>query len=389
VVVLLAGWFSTDQVGLTGPLWTVLGGPWILIHAVVAVALLLTRRTHPIVPAALTSVGALIGTLGSATPSYAGLAATVYACTVYRSPRSGIVAAVTGTAVFGVARSIDFGPTIAAYPDALDAIAAVAALVVPVAGLAAIALLLGISIRNRRRYLAALIDRAEQLTRDRDQEARLAVIAERARIARELHDVVAHSLSVMVRLSDGAAAVATTDPARAAEAVRHIGRVGRESLVDMRRLLGVLHDEEDPSSLAPQPSIEDIGTVLETARAAGLPIAFDIADARGLDAATQLIAFRVLQEGVTNALRYADAPTRVLVRMQVGDVLELEVSDDGRSTGHRSSLGAGRGLVGIRERAVLYGGVVEAGPRQELGGRGWRLRVQLPLGAPNEKKEPG
>ncbi|TWX40030.1 two-component sensor histidine kinase [Frigoribacterium sp. ACAM 257] len=257
-----------------------------------------------------------------------------------------------------------------------------------------VVVLVGLNVRSRRQYLAALIDRAAQLERDRDQEARLAAGAERARIARELHDVVAHGMSVMISLSDGADAVADADPARSRDAVRQIGVVGREALADMRRLLGVLHDGDEDAALAPQPGLDGLDDLVETYRSAGLPVALTREGDLPTAPAVQVVLYRTVQEGLTNALRYADRPARVAVvlrgpasrgaepgggrrRHGLGEVT-VEVVDDGEGAVPAASVGTERGLVGLRERAALFGGRLEAGPRDELGGRGWRLRLVLP-----------
>jgi signal transduction histidine kinase len=246
------------------------------------------------------------------------------------------------------------------------------------------ALLIGSNIGNRRRYLAALIDRAAQLARERDQQGLLATAAERSRIAREMHDVVAHSLSVMVRLSDGADAVFEKDPARSREAVRQIGEVGRDSLRDMRRLLGVLRTEEgeEVAALGPQPTLDELDRLIETYRATGLPVAVQQLGDPPSDTGLQVAVYRTVQESLTNALRYAREPSRVLVQLDYRSGIVVEVTDDGLFLGPVASVGTGRGLVGLRERAALFGGTAEAGPRlnPETGqdGGGWRVRVTLP-----------
>ena len=246
----------------------------------------------------------------------------------------------------------------------------------------AITLLIGVTVGGRRRYLEALLDRAAQLTRERDQQGQLAAIEERARIAREMHDVVAHGLSVMIRLSDGAAAVATSDPERSREAVRQIGEVGRSSLRDMRRLLGVLRDEGQVE-FAPQPTLAELDDLVETYRSAGLPVAVQQKGTPPTDTAIQVALFRGVQEALTNALRYSREPGRVLVSLDYDNTCAtLDVTDDGIFVGRPESVGSGRGLLGLRERAVAFGGTVEAGPaiNPETGqdGGGWRVRMMLP-----------
>lgn len=228
--------------------------------------------------------------------------------------------------------------------------------------------LIGATVATRRRYVQALLDRAAQLTREKEQEGLLAAARERARIAHDLHDIVAHHLSIMVRLADGATAVADTDPQRSRRAVERAADLGREAMKDMRRLLGVLHDGS--------PDVPgDLETLIETFRIAGLPVTLR---RRGPDPASpglQRVVFRIVQEALTNALRYADHPTEVLADLDYsGDPIRITIVDDGRGSAPAPSVGSAQGLIAMRERAALYGGTVEAGPQPV----GWAVRVSLP-----------
>jgi signal transduction histidine kinase len=225
-------------------------------------------------------------------------------------------------------------------------------------------------LERRGRRSAALEARAARLAHDREAEARAAVAAERARIGRDLQDVVARSVDAMTEHARTARrALVDEDPARAREPIPALEQTGRQALAELRRLLGILHPGRDEVILAPQPGMEDLDGLLERARTAGLPVALTVegppaALAPGLD----LAAYRVVQDALTNALEHArPAHARVAVRYR-RDVLDLEVSDDG---------GDGRdGLVGLRERVALYGGEIEAG--REAGGD-YAVRVRLPL----------
>jgi signal transduction histidine kinase len=204
-----------------------------------------------------------------------------------------------------------------------------------------------------------------------------AIADERARIARELHDVVAHSISVMVLQARGGRRALPAAPADAGDAFVIIEQTGHQALEEMRRLLGMLRRSDEGLPLAPQPSLGDLGRLLEQVRAAGLPVQMAVeGEARELPAGVDVSAYRIVQEALTNALMHAGpASARILVRYSPDD-LELEITDDGPGTSNGS--GAGYGLIGIRERVSVYGGELQAGPRPE---GGYALRVRLPLGS--------
>lgn len=239
---------------------------------------------------------------------------------------------------------------------------------------------IGANMRTRRAYLAALEDRNARLELERDQQAQLAAAAERARIAREMHDIVAHNLSVMIALADGASYTADADPVRAAGAMTQVSATGRQALTEMRRLLGVLH-ERQPAELQPQPGIGDLDQLLAPVRLTGLrgelisegPVA-------DLPPGLQLAVYRLVQEALTNTLKHAvDARTATVRLRYLEPKLEVEVLDDGAPPGAVAQAGApGHGIAGMRERAAIYGGTVEAGPQP---GRGWRVAAVFDLSA--------
>ena len=246
------------------------------------------------------------------------------------------------------------------------------------AGPALLAWVLGDSMRYRRAYYASLEDRAARLERERDAQARVAAVAERARIARELHDVIAHNVSVMVVQADGASYALATDPGRAKEALAAISATGRQALAEMRRMLGVLRREEDgPTELrAPQPGIGELGELLDQARMAGLPVSFTVeGDPQPMPGGVALAAYRIVQESLTNTRKHAGpvASASVVLRYSA-DAVVLAISDDGR--GAAAPDGAGHGLTGMRERVATYGGSVAAGPRS---GGGFEVVATLPL----------
>ena len=247
----------------------------------------------------------------------------------------------------------------------------------------ATAWLLGDSTRNRRDRARELEERAAALERTRAAEAERAVVEERNRIARELHDVVAHSVSTMVVQAEAGPVVLARDPARAVQAFDAISATGKQALAEMRRLLGVLRADRDERR-APQPGADRIPELVERVRAAGLDVTLEVRGTlRQLPPAVDLSAYRLLQEALTNALRHA-APARVTATLEYGhDALRLEVLDDGSGTGGRqldTPASGGHGLVAMRERVGLVGGCVQAGPRAE---GGWAVHAVLPLEPPD------
>jgi len=222
-------------------------------------------------------------------------------------------------------------------------------------------------------------NRRRRVLRDRELATREAVAAERAAIARELHDVVAHHMSVMVVQAGAARAVGESDPAAASAALRQIETSGRTGLAEMRRLLGILKAEGDGDGRAPQPGLADLGELLDSMRATGLAVEAVVeGSTRPLPPGVDLSAYRIVQEALTNALRHAGgASARVLVRYEPA-ALELEIADDGLGPPDGPST-QGQGLIGMRERAQLFGGAFEAGPRP---GGGFLVRARLPFEAP-------
>jgi|SRR5450755_537460 signal transduction histidine kinase len=226
---------------------------------------------------------------------------------------------------------------------------------------------------RERRYR----EMAERLDAGRELHARTAAWGERARIARELHDVIAHSVSVMVIQTGGARLVMASDPERAEASLRSVERAGREALAEMRRLLGVLNSELDTRALAPQPGLADIDDLMSRARAAGLATDLRVVGQPGmLSPALDLCAYRIVQEALTNALEHAgQSRARFCIRWG-HDALELEISDDGRGPAAVNGHGGGHGIAGMRERAALHGGSVDAGAGRD---GGFTVRAHLPV----------
>jgi signal transduction histidine kinase len=232
------------------------------------------------------------------------------------------------------------------------------------------------AIRDRQARAETLEERAVQVERERVLELRVALADERARIARELHDIVAHSVSVMVIQAGAARMQFRRQPDRAGEALLAVEASGREALAELRRLLGLLTNDEPSPDLAPQPGLDQLDRLVERVGQAGLPVVVHrVGPARALPPGLDLTAYRVIQEALTNALKYAHGrPTEIVI--EVGDSeLRLQIQNAGDST-DTDVEGAGRGLLGMRERVTLYGGQLDAG-RQPEGG--FAVRARLPL----------
>ncbi|NYF15558.1 signal transduction histidine kinase [Microbacterium sp. AK009] len=359
------------------PLWVSITS--ILIIAATTVIMVVFRRRRPWVLVGAGWVTTLVVYPLEAVNVLA-IAIGLYALAVYRSTRSAWIG-FAGSAVVGTAAAfiVSFGePSPFIAPLTLFLLALAQAVATPLIGT-----LIGVNVGNRRRYVGALIARVEDLARERDRQAQLATALERSRIAREMHDIVSHSLTVMVTLAEGSAATTGRDPERAAEGMRLVADTGRDALVEMRRMLGVLAepDSATPDAREPQPGTAALPELLESFRAAGLPVKLTTAGPAITDPNLQLTVYRIVQEALTNALRHAPSARRVEVTIERvdGDVV-VEVVDDGKrprepETGDGDRGAGGHGLIGMRERVALYGGTLDAGPR---GVSGWRVRAVLP-----------
>jgi signal transduction histidine kinase len=249
-----------------------------------------------------------------------------------------------------------------------------------------VAWLIGDNIRVRRAYTRQLEQRAAELEIEREEKAALAVSQERARIARELHDVVAHHVSVMVVQASGARRVLEKNPTAAADALEAVEESGRTALSEMRRMLEVLRTDE--AGVGPQPGLDELDRLVGQVRDAGLPVTLAVeGQPRELPGAMDLAAYRIVQEALTNTVKHAgQASARVLVRYEPESLL-LDVSDDGRGAAaplleggdQGGGQGGGQGLIGMRERVALYGGSLEAGP---IFPGGYRVRAKFPLEPP-------
>jgi signal transduction histidine kinase len=249
---------------------------------------------------------------------------------------------------------------------------------VGLSGMATAAYVLGTSTRTRRALVASLHERAERLELERDQQGQLAAAAERARIAREMHDIVAHNVSVMIALTDGAAYAVDDEPAHAKFAMRTASRTGRQALGELRRLLGVLRDGDGRPQFAPQPGLAQIDELLQDVRSAGVAVSYEVTGSRStpLPTGLELAVFRIVQEALTNTLKHAGPGAEARVRMHHGpDVLEVDVVDTGKPSPQPPADGSA-GLRGMRERAAVYDGELTAGPAPD---GGWHVHLVLPL----------
>jgi signal transduction histidine kinase len=280
------------------------------------------------------------------------------------------LASASGEARARLAGAAAIGATALALPLARDfAFGDMAARVVFLGA----AFLLGDGLRSRRAYIREIEEKAERLERERLTEARRAAAEEQARIARELHDVVAHALSVIVVQAGAADDVFQVDPRLAREPIRAIDGAARAALADLRRVLGLLQQDAD---YAPQPGLGGLDELVDRVRATGLEVRLEVdGRTRRLPTAVDLSAYRIVQEALTNTLKHAHA-SRVTVSIGYGDTLRLEVLDDGRGSGNGTRPGSG--LIGMRERVSLLGGTLETGPDPA---GGYRVAVSMPAGA--------
>jgi signal transduction histidine kinase len=316
------------------------------------------RRRAPLVVLALVAgatVGLAIG--GDGTSPEAALALAIYTVAAHR-PWSGVA-----TVGLPLAFAAGLASQIAVQKDGnwIEVLVGLTFVV-------GIPVLLGRMVYNRRKRLA----------RDRELAARDAVARERTRIARELHDIVAHAISVMVVQAGAARTVVDHDPQAAKTAIGQVEETGRAGLAEMRRLIGVLTDDGEVVSTAPQPGLAELGPLVETMRAAGLPTeVVRSGNPRELRAGADLAAYRVIQESLTNALKHA-GPAHARVGLDyAADRLVIEVADDGR--GLAAEPGIGHGLGGMRERVGLFGGTLETSARP---GGGFVVRAEIPIEEP-------
>ncbi|WP_345802969.1 histidine kinase [Microbacterium sp. AZCO] len=336
-----------------------------LVLSLIGCAGLLVRRRFPVAVFAIAALAQTASLLTEDSSVLLLIGVAGFALSRYATPRAAWIAFGAACAVWGAVALV---VTLTTPGTRAVLIAGAAASI----GFALIGMLIGLNARSRRRYLDALIDLSRRLAVERDQRAQLAVADERARIARELHDIVAHSLTVMVTLAEGISA--SVDADRIREGSRAISATGRDALRDMRATLGVLRSTDDEAPL--HPTVRDTtAETVDAARTAGFAVTLTTSgDPAGIDSAVTLAVSRIVQEAVTNVMRHASGASRIDAAIDYGrDAIEIRVQDDGVAQGAPN--GGGFGLRGLRERAELLGGTCEAGPVRP---RGWEVRAIIP-----------
>jgi signal transduction histidine kinase len=399
----LAGWlrahsFAVDVVGTgTAMLFLALlpyrsrGVGDELMVSLLLLAPLAWRRRNPVAAAAVVVVAGLLelAVINTFLPANVAALVMVYAlaaCAPRWASRTGLAVGLVGSALAALryfTSAFDPYTSGTSVDTLLQTVLFSGAIAVTVVA----AWALGDLRRARLLQLAGLEERARLLELERDQEMRLATTAERARIAREMHDVVAHSLSVVIAQADGGRYAGQADPAAATQALDQISATGRQALTDMRALLGVLR-EDGGQEYAPQPDIAAIKQLVMDVQASGLDVDLIVEGSPvPMPAGPQLAAYRIVQESLTNVLKHAGPASRAWVRLQWRtDALEVAVLDDGRGAAAAVAeadgpvpTGFGHGLLGMRERAELHGGRLTAAPRH---GGGFGVHAVLPYRSP-------
>ncbi|NNJ62825.1 MAG: sensor histidine kinase [Dactylosporangium sp.] len=385
--VALLGVHSVFRPGVPGDAFGVSAGtPGAFLLGTVAVQALplVLRRRAPLTVFAIVAIACVVQLTELVTPrSDFGLLIALYGVARYRSPRqlAATVAGTLGILVLAMVRIPSFNQDRPAGMGVFFLCCAVSS-----------AIAIGVAARLRQAQLVSLAERAARLEVEREQRARLATIAERARVSREMHDIIGHNLAVVIGLADGAAAAAAADPQRAIETLHLISATSRQALGELRRTLGALRErpvgDADRVLLRPQPGTADLDALLDRIRVAGTPVTYTTAgDTSALAPGMRLAIYRIVQEALTNTLKYAASGTEVTVALDVDDTrAQLTVEDTGPEAGHRPIVQdtyAGQGLISIRERAILAGGTAQAGPRP---GGGWRVHAVLPLASGRERR---
>lgn len=343
------------------------GSPWMWLSAAGCLVPLVWRRAYPIPVFAVVAAAAIAIAVADFRPlrlaATGALLVALYTVAAHEPRRRALIAAGVFEA-WAVPAIIFWSPSDTTIPGVLL-----------ITGTAVAAVMTGVNLQTRRAYLAALEDRAARLEHEQDQQARLALASERTRIAREVHDIVTHNLSVMVALADGAGAAATASPERAREAIQQVAATGREAIGEMNHMVAALRIDETDTDRLPAPGMGQLDDLLTQVRSAGLPARLIVeGQPTNLMPGTQLAVYRIVQESLTNVRKHARGATGATVRLHYqSDGIDVEITNDGQTTGSDPPRN-GHGIIGMRERAAAYGGTIHAGPRA---GGGWQVRGRL------------
>jgi signal transduction histidine kinase len=354
--------FFTHTAAVHPPLGT-------LIAAAMTALPLAFRRLYPITVLLVIMVAIVAVRTDYVPPiAFATAVFAAYSAVVHSRYRNLAIAVVLAVAL-GV--TVTFADTLPRFPARFTALFAI----IPAAAA-------GLGIRELRRRLNDTTARLRRATEEHEAQTRLAVEAERARIASELHDVLTHNVSVMVVQAGAARSVLTSSPADAEQALLAVESGGRTAMAELRNLLGLLSpadETDDKLALRPQPGLGELDTLIDRVSAAGLPVQLQVSGTpRPLPPGVDLAAYRVVQEALTNVLRHA-GKTTTSVSVEWGDELVIAVSDNGNGSNSNGARAPGRGLLGLRERLSLYGGQLDAGPQPS---GGWQVRAVMPTGLP-------
>ncbi len=333
----------------------------IVFQAALIVPLVWRRRAPSLVFSVIAGVAFLQRLTTVALPADVALLIALFTLAVHATMRRALFGA--GVLMVGVVMaSVRWGPA-----------GDLAKSLVFLTGLVVAALFVGIALRTWRSHMDSLVERTKRLEFERDQQSKLAAAAERSRIAREMHDVVAHNVSIMVTLADGALASADAHPSMAKEAMADVSATGRLALTDMRHLLGVLRTDDLAADREPQPQLSGLPRLINGVRSTGLDVVFDEAGTSfDVPPGVELTIYRIIQESLTNVMKHAREPCRVQVGITFDDpFINVYIRDDGRPV---SPTPEGHGLGGMRERAALCGGALIAGPQP---GGGWEVMARV------------
>jgi len=339
------------------------GSRWvnIVVQAALVVPLVWRRRAPTLVFAVVAAIAFVQWTFAVPLPADLALLVVLFTLAVHATPNRAFVGA-------GV---LEVGVVLASVTWTMSD--NVGKSLLYLTGLVAASLFIGFTLRTWREHVDGLVEHARWLEQDRDRQAQIASAAERARIARELHDVVAHNVSIIVTLADGSVAIAEADPARARDAMADVSTAGRQALADMRQLLGVLRNGTEAADRHPQPELSALPQLIRGVRGTGLPVDFTQGGAPfPVTPGASLTVYRIVQESLTNVVKHAKAPSRVDVNLVFdAPYVEVLVRDDGDPV---IEAGRGHGVEGMCERASMCGGVLRAGPVPE---GGWEVAARL------------